>query len=1115
MNRTNKKWTKISIYFHWLISFNTMQTTLCPKIISGPTIDPETTTSGIEERAKYREKAEWGSNGLVAVCSQFHIQIVDPISVQTITTLYGHRFPATAVKWCPLSNTNSMERGNSTILASGDESGTIIIWDIKLSKVLYIFDSGYKSGVICFKWVDNTFKYLLVLFGNNMLVCYNVPQSTKVWAKQFTDPLISMTINPFDKTMAACAATNGRIYLISDLNVVSAPDRVEQKLKVGEVKDSVTGQLVSNLKDIEFSPHCRDHLFLITKREVAIYDLQLKQTLLGKSIHGAKSDFKKISLFESYPNKVFSVHEDGRAGIWTVDEVNRNIESTMCDSVRGNKHGGERPGLLHSACFSERYPNMLTAISADGKIWIWKVQKNDETTDWVLHGLLESITSQISSFQVSPFGNLVAVGTHNGHLHVFNLMNSTLESRHDLFSGHSVHGVRWFASDKIIAFSTKTVSKGVFENKVMVLNLSSGKSSLIRKDRKQESTWIKAIRVSSTSSLMVLVLANRPMEIWDLKTVSLSRILSYPDVLAFEFRVSTQNKEYFSFVVPDGTLYIYRVEKNDFVQDKVKTKVFASSPTSCLAWKNEFLIAGDAAGVITTMEFDKKRSRSTNTGKGAIRKIRFSPDNNFISVVFSSGLFSIYELENLTCLANCPSHVKAIGSDWGVGNYPIFATKSGNLFIFDVGLLSCNSNIIFRQLIEPMRSLTCLPKEQSLCLSEILKNEVIKLENSSGSGDKVKNEFGEVFDDKIVHGTFINKVKSHFDLLDEESLQVFGNSNASTAQRCLVTATLIGDEIGMKFWTLAIQYMKQFKNGIPVDSIKEEVVQDYQAKKKVTDINSAPNLVPSFDLLRQDDEVKRDETLRVKNLDDSLRSSASKESSGMFSVIAQSQVFVDRKDEAVSLLMDTPTTHKDLFKNYLHACVISASNSKDHFISTVQVIATSLISLKSEEEFDMGVELLCLIGEGYKACKVLQDCDKWEKAARIAKSILPEDKKRLILMRWASNLSSTNTFMSIGVYLSLGLFVDVLENLHDAKLDDLAAMFIKACEEEKIPMVGKEKFSDQDFSEERFATLRNDIHVSYAKYLDKIGYKTLSLEYHHAEKKEVTNEIKEEVVYVN
>lgn len=763
----------------------------------------------------------------------------------------------------------------------------------------------------------------------------------------------------------------------------------------------------------------------------------------------------------------------------------------MCDSVRGNKHGGERPGLLHSAVFSERYPNMLVSSSADGKVWIWNMIQGDNGNEWILNGLLESISSQITSFQNSPFGPFVSIGTNSGHIQIFNLLNSNLEGRYEINIGLPTKGVRWITQDRIIAFTVKTISKQLYENRIMILYLKNGKVSQIRKDRKQESTYIKAVRVSS-SSLAVIIFAGRPIEIWDLKSMSLQRIVSFYDVTSLEFRIpSLKDRDFINFTTLDGTHYIYKCEKGDIIQEKVKPKMFNSSQPTAIVWSQDLVIVGDQSGVITTMEYDKKRSRTLNTGRGSIKKVRLSPDNSFLFILYSNGSFSIFDMENLTLISQSPSHIKATSIDWISGNYPVVGVRSGNLFIYDIGLITCNSNIIFRQLSEPMKSASCLPKDQSLVLRSLLDHEIIQREDMSN--EKHRNEFGELYNEKIINESFIHQVKLHYELLTDDIYKELSNKSTPISQRALLTSKFFGDKVSYRFWILAQRFLEKYKNGIPNDELVPEEKFE-KIEKKVDNEKEKNPLPPIFDLLREDSTVQKDEVSRLKIMDDSLRLNQNKESSGLISGLASSEVLVNKKDEAVNLLLETPTNHKDLFKNYLHACVISASNSREHYVNTIQVVATSLLSLKSEEEFDMGIELLCLIGEGYKACRVLQDFDQWDKAARIAKCILPTDKRRLVLVRWANELNATDQKMeSAGVYLSLGLFVDVLDVLHQSKLDDIATLFIKACEEMKVPMIGKEKFSsDQDRSEERFKKLKEEIFTSYAQHLEKIGNKILS-----------------------
>ena len=221
-----------------------------------------------------------------------------------------------------------------------------------------------KSGVIKFTWINNEFKYLLALFANSTLCLFDLTKQTRIWTKTFQEPLISISMNPFDSNMLVTSSKNGNIFIILDFNLLEPPQKIDHKFKVGEVKDSYTGQFVPNLKDVVFSPFERNQLYLVTRREVAIYDLILKQTITDRSFHGSKSDFSQIFLNPNLPRNMFSLHEDGKAIFWTLSEDYKRVDNATTDTSRGNKHGGERPGLLQSARFKD---DTLVAVGADGK----------------------------------------------------------------------------------------------------------------------------------------------------------------------------------------------------------------------------------------------------------------------------------------------------------------------------------------------------------------------------------------------------------------------------------------------------------------------------------------------------------------------------------------------------------------------------------------------------------------------------------------------------------------------------------------------------------------------------------------------------------------------------
>jgi hypothetical protein len=48
----------------------------------------------------------------------------------------------TCVAWCSLAKTKGIERGNSSVLASGDERGVIVVWEAKKARKLCALVEG-------------------------------------------------------------------------------------------------------------------------------------------------------------------------------------------------------------------------------------------------------------------------------------------------------------------------------------------------------------------------------------------------------------------------------------------------------------------------------------------------------------------------------------------------------------------------------------------------------------------------------------------------------------------------------------------------------------------------------------------------------------------------------------------------------------------------------------------------------------------------------------------------------------------------------------------------------------------------------------------------------------
>ena len=99
-------------------------------------------------------------------------------------------------------------------------------------------------------------------------------------------------------------------------------------------------------------------------------------------------------------------------------------------------------------------------------------------------------------------------------------------------------------------------------------------------------------------------------------------------------------------------------------------------------------------------------------------------------------------------------------------------------------------------------------------------------------------------------------------------------------------------------------------------------------------IHISLNLPARFDLLRDNRTVLSNEMNLLAVHDRTARNTKKFD---LFRPIAHAEALIGQKENAVSLLLDTPTTHRDFYINSLHACVISASlGDPVHFQHTVR-----------------------------------------------------------------------------------------------------------------------------------------------------------------------------------
>jgi hypothetical protein len=99
----------------------------------------------------------------------------------------------------------------------------------------------------------------------------NTYDNIQVWKVIFEEVVTSFSLDPFTNTSAVLPSESGWIFVVTDFNVKTTPEQISKKLQVGASPSKTNGPPQTTLRDFTYSPHTRNHLHLIARREVTMY----------------------------------------------------------------------------------------------------------------------------------------------------------------------------------------------------------------------------------------------------------------------------------------------------------------------------------------------------------------------------------------------------------------------------------------------------------------------------------------------------------------------------------------------------------------------------------------------------------------------------------------------------------------------------------------------------------------------------------------------------------------------------------------------------------------------------------------------------------------------------
>ena len=849
---------------------------------------------------------------------------------------------------------------------------------------------------------------------------------------------------------------------------------------------------------LEFHQSRKNHIILLYAREVLILDLDVNQIIEAISADKTGSPFQQV-ISTRFVDAMICLHENGSVSLRSQklddkkhlraesvslhDEqfnTNNNYQNNtdndyehVCqsDALRVTKHS--RVVSISSCPVSEKY---VSLVMSTGRVLVWKIQsansppvstfhstslKNNFTLNnllktsvnlkFLLVGLSPALPEPPFHLRMCPplttknfnfYQPLLAVGASSGTVLLYNLSGGQLCKEYNVHL-YPVRGIEWLSLKAFISFAHQaSVSGSMVRNEMMVTNTDSGFSTAVRSGVVDEEPPIEMIKVSYLKQYFCLLIKDRPLEVWDVKTLTLLRQMpkTFPAITALEWSpslnmrrlkkkpsesatdqdatdpgslastptatpgdsaattpndddISSNVREHFVFTNNNGLLYHYVVEGNLV---KERSRIPSDSTMSSItgiAWKAETLVLTDNDGSMNIWDLKARVSRTIPTGRGLVRKVRFAPGrgNMKLLLLFSDGceVWDVKEIERLSMI-KCPKDVShVISIDWAASDRPVFACADGTIRVSELDLTICNSSIDDNQLQEATFIPHSLSPKTGFVFKTILQHQPWRQCYHLEPEETVPSE---------PEGTS-QAISDMLCLLDPDAKEMLLNCKCGVAERCLITASLYGDESEIKFWSVALYYLKVYSQRLSSGKIKR----------------SPQALEGCYDILCDNEEFRRRELRRVKVHE------ARRSSNEQTRRCADNLIFLKQTDRAVQLLLETEPSSPQFYSDSLKACLAASVRSSGASQSTIKLVATNLIAHGRLTE---GVQLLCMIDKSVDACRYLQTYNDWTKAAWLSKVSLDHKDCHSVIKRWADHLSSTQVGLPIGVVCSSSIFLN-------------------------------------------------------------------------------------------
>ncbi|XP_014675037.1 PREDICTED: WD repeat-containing protein 11-like [Priapulus caudatus] len=785
--------------------------------------------------------------------------------------------------------------------------------------------------------------------------------------------------------------------------------------------------------------------------------------------------------------------------------------------------------------------------------------RHDVCFKFLLVGMLSGAASPVTVLRMCPplttknwnvYKPLLAAGTMCGSVQVFNLSTGTLWKE---FSIHTcaIRGIEWVSLTGFLSYAYPTPggNSGLIKNELLLVDINTGRTRLLRGDKGVDESPMELVRVSYLKQYVCVVFKDNPMELWDLRSFTLLRQMprSFPVITALEWSpsASVKNlkrrhesqesadsvgreqtteqgspasamdaanrqegkppgaaKEHFVFTDNDGQLYHFVVE-GSMVKEGSKIPADASMGSiTCIAWKGDMMVLADVDGNLSIWDLKNRISRAIPTDRGWIKKVRFAPGrgNMKLVILYNDGVdvWDAKDVELVSSIKTPKDLPKLHDIEWAASDRPMLSSEDGCIRVLDLLMRSSCSPIQHHDTVEPIFSPYLLPGRASLSLQYHLQHQPWRDEYSLTMTDLV--DTAEEFTQRLVN--------EQVDVLDRDVRSYLPSCRFGVAERCLTVGRLFGDESEIYFWTVALYYLRAEK-ARPM-SKSDSFAKRQQGHGDVFVPRGGTTVHEVQDLVELDNK-QRSEAEETDKLWEALRGPALDR---CWDILTDGATFQKNNHEQLALHESKRTSYELTQQcveemvllgqgdRAVHMLLETDADSEAYYadclraclVATIRSSGASQSTIKlvatnliANGKLSEGIQLLCLIDKGMDACRYLQSYGKWNMAAWLAKSTLDYSECLEVFKRWVEHLCiPTVNLKSKAVLILLSL----------GQFNKVIEMLYSMRQFRRAALFIEAclEFEVLNISSDNDALIEA-VYLEYGRYLSNLGNKTAAVHY--------------------